>query len=105
MTPRARHSYRKESYMNFIKTVIAVLVAQLLLGMTLFFGLLLVTALFTTDEGVTVEDGSWLVLDVYGEIPSYDPPESIASSIIFWCWRGSDHFARPFSGSASMGSK
>jgi protease-4 len=68
--------------MNFIKTVIAVLVAQVLLLATLFFGLMLLTALFTADESVTVTDGSWLVLDVYGEIPSYDPPESIASSII-----------------------
>jgi hypothetical protein len=68
--------------MNFIKTVIAVLVAQLLLGATLFFGLVLITALFTADEGVKVADGSWLELDVYGQIPTYDPPESIASSII-----------------------
>ena len=68
--------------MNFIKTVIAVLVAQVLLLATLFFGLMLITALFTADESVTVTDGSWLVLDVYGEIPSYDPPESIASSIV-----------------------
>ncbi|MDH4036510.1 MAG: S49 family peptidase [Candidatus Krumholzibacteria bacterium] len=68
--------------MNFIKTVIAVLVAQLLLGVTLFFGLVLITALFTADEGVKVADGSWLELDIYGQIPTYDPPESIASSII-----------------------
>ena len=68
--------------MNFIKTVIAVLVAQLLLFATLFFGLLLISTLFAPDEGVSVKDGSWLVLDVYGEIPAYDPPESIASALI-----------------------
>ena len=67
--------------MNFIKTVIAVLVAQVLLLATLFFGLMMLTALFSAGDDVTVEDGSWLVLDVYGEIPSYDPPESIASSL------------------------
>lgn len=68
--------------MNFIKMVIAVLVAQVLLMATLFFGLMMLTALFSSGDDVKVKEGSWLVLDVYGEIPSYDPPESIVSSVI-----------------------
>ncbi len=68
--------------MNFIKTVLAVLVAQFLLAATFIFGLVVMTALFTADETTRVADGSWLVVDVYGEIPTYDPPESIASAIM-----------------------
>ena len=67
--------------MNFIKTVIAVLVAQFLLVFTMFFGLVVMSTFFSRDTSVHVEDGSWLVLDVFGEIPPYDEPESIAGSI------------------------
>lgn len=68
--------------MNFIKMVLAVLVAQVLLAFALFFGLGVLTALFSSGDGaVQVTDGSWLVMDVYGEIPPYDEPESIAGSI------------------------
>jgi hypothetical protein len=62
--------------MNFIKMVLAVLVAQFLLAATMIFGLMMFSALLSGDDSVHVADGSWLVLDVYGEIPSYDPPES-----------------------------
>ncbi|HXV13031.1 MAG TPA: signal peptide peptidase SppA [Candidatus Krumholzibacteria bacterium] len=68
--------------MNFFKMVLAVLVAQVLLAFVLFFGLGVMTALFTSgDTTVHVTDGSWLVIDLYGEIPPYDEPESIAGSI------------------------
>ena len=68
--------------MNFIKMVLAVLVAQVLLAFALFFGLGVVTALFSSGgDAVHVADGSWLVIDVYGEIPPYDGPESISSSV------------------------
>ena len=67
--------------MNFIKTVIAVLVAQILLAFAIFFGFGIMTALLTSQGQVRVADGSWLVIDVYGEIEPYDPPESISSSI------------------------
>jgi protease-4 len=66
--------------MNFIKMVLAVLVAQFLLAATMIFGLMMFSALLSGDDSVHVADGSWLVLDVYGEIPSYDPPESIAAA-------------------------
>ncbi|HEX5132333.1 MAG TPA: S49 family peptidase [Candidatus Krumholzibacteria bacterium] len=68
--------------MNFVKTILAVLVAQLLIVATIVFGLVVVTALFTGEETMNVADNSWLVMDVYGEIPTYDPPESIASSVL-----------------------
>jgi protease IV len=68
--------------MNFLKTILAVLVAQLLLGLTVVFGLMLLTTIFSSGETVKVTDGSWLTIDVYGEIPPYDPPESIAGSIL-----------------------
>src|SRR5688572_1775710 len=67
--------------MNFIKTVIAVLVAQFLLIFTMFFGLVVMSTFFSRDTSVHVADGSWLVLDIYGQIPPYDEPESISSSI------------------------
>jgi protease-4 len=68
--------------MNFFKMVLAVLVAQLLLGFMLFFGLGLLTALFSAGgDAVHVADGSWLVVDLYGEIPPYDAPESIVGDI------------------------
>jgi hypothetical protein len=67
--------------MNFIKMVLAVLVAQFLLAATMIFGLMMFSALLSGDDSVHVADGSWLVLDVYGEIPSYDPPESRAPPV------------------------
>jgi protease-4 len=67
--------------MNFIKTVLAVLVAQFLLMFTIFFGLGVMGTLFSHGSGAHVEKGSYLVVDVYGDIPPYDAPESISSSI------------------------
>jgi protease-4 len=67
--------------MNFIKTVLAVLVAQFLLMFTVFFGLGVMSTLFSHNAGVHVDKGSYLVVDVYGEIPPYDAPESISNSI------------------------
>jgi protease-4 len=67
--------------MNFIKTVLAVLVAQFLLMFTIFFGLGVISTLFSRDAGVKVEKGSYLVVDIYGDIPPYNAPESISSSI------------------------
>ena len=68
--------------MNFFKMVFAVLVAHVLIGLLLFFGLGVMTALLSSGaDTVAVADDSWLVIDVYGEIPPYDGPESISSSI------------------------
>ena len=67
--------------MNFFKMVLAVLVAQVLIGFALFFGLGLMTALFSSGETMDVADGSWLVIDLYGDIPPYDAPESISNSL------------------------
>jgi protease-4 len=67
--------------MNFIKTVLAVLVAHILIATAVIFGFGLLSALLTSDTTVHVADGSWLVVDVYGEIEPYDPPESISGSI------------------------
>jgi protease-4 len=67
--------------MNFIKTVLAVLVAQFLLMFTIFFGLGVMGTLFSKNGGVHVDKGSYLVVDVYGDIPPYNAPESISSSI------------------------
>jgi len=67
--------------MNFFKMVLAVLVAQVLIGFALFFGLGLMTALFSSGDTVQVADGSWLVIDLYGDIPPYDAPESISNAL------------------------
>ena len=50
--------------MNFIKTVLAVLVAQILLMFTVFFGLTVLSTLLTSDAGVHIEKGSYLVVDI-----------------------------------------
>lgn len=68
--------------MNFIKTVMAVLVAQILIGVAVLLGLGFFSAILSTKQPAHVEEGSWLVVDVYGEIEPYDPPESIAGSIL-----------------------
>jgi len=68
--------------MNFIKTVIAVLVAHILIAFTLLIGFGFFGALLSAEEPVQVTDGSWLVMDVYGEIPPYNPPESIVGSVL-----------------------
>ena len=68
--------------MNFIKTVLAVLVAQILIGTTLLLGFGFFTALLSTKQPAHVESGSWLVVDVYGDIEPYDLPESIVGSIL-----------------------
>src|SRR5678816_3815739 len=48
---------------------------------TVFFGLTVLSTLLTSDAGVHIEKGSYLVVDIYGEIPPYDAPESISNSI------------------------
>jgi protease-4 len=67
--------------MNFFKMVLAVIIAQILLGFVVLFGLGMMTALFSTGEVAPVSEGSWLVVDLYGEVPPYDAPESISSAI------------------------
>ncbi len=68
--------------MNFFKIVLAVIVAQIVLCFVLVFGLGVMTALVSSgSDAVQVADGSWLMIDLYGEIPPYDAPESIAGSV------------------------
>ena len=67
--------------MNFIKTVLAVLVAQFLLMFTVFFGLGVMSTLFSDSAGVRIDKGSYLIVDIFGDIAPYDAPESISSSI------------------------
>jgi protease-4 len=68
--------------MNFFKTLFAVLIAQIIIVMAFVFGLGLIGLGLRAGDKPDVEDGSWLVIDVYGEIMPYDPPESIMSEIM-----------------------
>jgi hypothetical protein len=61
--------------MNFIKTVLAVLVAQIRSGWPAA-RLWIFTALVSTKQPVHVADGSWLVVDVFGEDRAVRPPAS-----------------------------
>jgi len=64
--------------MNFLKTIAAVIVAQFLI-FCLFMGTLAVFGLASRVGGKPkVPESGWLVLDIYGDIPSYNPPETIS---------------------------
>ena len=68
--------------MNFFKMVLAVIVAQIVIVFLFVFGLGIMTAIVSSgSDTVHVADGSWLMIDLYGEIPPYDAPESISGSI------------------------
>ncbi|MCH7548126.1 MAG: signal peptide peptidase SppA [Candidatus Krumholzibacteriota bacterium] len=63
--------------MNFAKSVIAVFVAQALI-VILFFAAAAVVGIVASARGsADVKEGAWLVIDIYGDIPPYDPPETI----------------------------
>jgi len=67
--------------MNFFKTLLAVVVANVVMGAAIF-ALLFVTGLaMKLNDKAKVKDGSYLVVDIYGDVMEYDPPESIISHL------------------------
>jgi protease-4 len=68
--------------MNFVKTLLAVLLANIVLCALLFAVLIAGgLAMKLTDKG-KIEDGSYLVVDIYGDVMEYNPPETIVSHLV-----------------------
>jgi protease-4 len=69
--------------MNFAKVVAAALIAQVIvIGFFVIGGLLLLGVAVSLDTGTGVEEDSWLVIDVYGDIPPYYPPQTVRSKLM-----------------------
>jgi protease-4 len=68
--------------MNFIKTLFAVLIANIVLCALVFAALMITGVAMKVAQKPKVEKGSYLVVDIYGEVQEYDPPESILSDVI-----------------------
>jgi len=68
--------------MGFFKTMGAVFLAQLLLVGLFIFGLFIVgIAASGGGDEAAVADDSYLIIDIYGEVLAYDPPETFISSV------------------------
>ena len=69
--------------MNFAKVVAAALLAQvIIIGFFIIGGFLILGVAVSLDTGAGVKKGSWLVVDVYGDIPPYYPPQTIESKLM-----------------------
>ncbi len=69
--------------MNFFKTFMAVIVANIVM-IALAVGVLMIIGLAATISGsddVEVADNSYLVIDLYGAILPYDPPQSLGARL------------------------
>ena len=67
---------------SFIKTFFAVLAANIILVALLFVFVAGIGASMKAGKKPEIKEGSYLVIDLYGEIMSYDPPQSIPESLI-----------------------
>jgi protease-4 len=67
---------------SFIKTFFAVLVANIILVALLFVFVVGIGASMKAGKKPEIKVGSYLVIDVYGDIMAYDPPQNIPESLI-----------------------
>lgn len=67
---------------SFFKTFFAVLVANVVLAALLFVFIAVVGASMKAGKTPDVEEGSYLVVDIYGEVLAYDPPQNFPESLI-----------------------
>jgi protease-4 len=67
---------------SFIKTFFAVLVANVILVALLFVFVAGLGASMKAGKKPDIKDGSYLVMDIYGEVLAYDPPIAFPESII-----------------------
>jgi protease-4 len=67
---------------NFLKTFFAVFVANVVLVGILFIFMAGFGASMMAGEKPDVEKGSYLVVDIYGDVLAYDPPTSFPESVI-----------------------
>jgi protease-4 len=67
---------------SFVKTFFAVLVANVVLAALLFVFIAAFGASMKAGKKPDIKKGSYLVVDIYGDVMSYDPPQSFPESII-----------------------
>jgi len=67
---------------SFIKTFFAVLVANVVLVALLFVFMVAFGASMKAGKKPTIKDGSYLVIDIHGDVLAYDPPENFPQSVI-----------------------
>jgi protease-4 len=67
---------------SFIKTFFAVLVANVILAALLFVFIAAFGASMKAGKKPDIDKGAYLVIDIYGEVMAYDPPQSFPESII-----------------------
>ena len=67
---------------SFIKTFFAVLVANIILVALVFVFVVGIGASMKAGKKPEVKEGSYLVIDIYGDIMAYDPPQNIPESLI-----------------------
>lgn len=66
---------------EFVKMVLATITALIVLVMFVFFVMTGLVATQLAGGKTEVKDGTWLVMDIYGDIPSYNPPDDIMAAI------------------------
>ena len=67
---------------NFLKTLFAGLLANVVLLFLIFGCVALTGVAMKIAQKPDVKDDSFLVLDVYGDVMAYDPPETIVSELL-----------------------
>jgi len=67
---------------NFLKTFFALLLANVVLAALLFVFVIAFGASMKAGKKPTVENGSYLVVDIYGEVLAYNPPEDFPQSVL-----------------------
>ena len=69
----ARDSYGHQLIRSVIAGVLAIIVVLALIGGAAYLAM---------NQKPDIEDGSWLVLDLYGDMPEYNPPGSLPASLL-----------------------
>jgi len=67
---------------DFIKTFFAVMVANVVLAALLFVFVAAFGASMKAGKKPDIKQGTYLVIDIYGEVMSYHPPQSFPESIL-----------------------
>jgi len=68
----------KDSFGNQLIRSVAVTLATLVIVLAIIGGI----AYFALNQGPDIEDDSWLVLDLYGDLPEYAPPGSFPTNLL-----------------------
>lgn len=66
--------------MKFLKTFFAVVIANVALFVVVV-GIAGIVVYASSNKKPDIDDGSYLVIDIYGDVLAYDPPESLPSKV------------------------